>query len=126
METILANKSEIDAYLGEYPRDRFANWIALSSCISVDTIERLQPSGRWIYSCSQFQSEKSNSKDRADLPIPLRLKRGEESGMDVVPPESISKGEELLPVLKSIPETDVSVLILFFRLVVQSYIYCKF
>lgn len=109
VEAMLSNKSEVDAFLGAYPRDRFANWVALASHITPDTVERLQPSGGWIYSCAQFQSEKSDSKDRVGLPIPSRLKRGNEADV-VCPPESIDKGEELLPVLKTAPETDVSLL----------------
>ncbi|VDL60026.1 unnamed protein product [Hymenolepis diminuta] len=107
VEAMLSNKSEVDVFLGAYPRDRFANWVALASHITPDTVERLQPSGGWIYSCAQFQSEKSDSKDRVGLPIPSRLKRGNEADVEVCPPESIDKGEELLPVLKTIPETDI-------------------
>nr|CDS32896.1 AAR2 [Hymenolepis microstoma] len=107
IDAILSNKVELNAYLGAYPRDRFANWIALASHITPDTIERLVPSGGWIYSCAQFQSEKSNTKDRANLPIPPHLKRGDEADIGVCPPESIEKGDLLLPVLKTVPETDI-------------------
>lgn len=67
-------------------------------------MNRLQPTGRRIYSCAQFQSEKSTNRDRADLPIPTRLQRGSEH---VEAPDSIADGEDLLPILKTIPETDV-------------------
>ena len=104
VDLIRANQSEVAAYLGAYPRDRFADWIALSSHITSDTVARLQPSGGRIYSCAQFQSKKSTSQDRAEIPIPARLQRGR---TDAMAPDSIASGEELLPILKTLPETDV-------------------
>ncbi|VDN96797.1 unnamed protein product [Rodentolepis nana] len=106
IDAMLSNELELNAYLGAYPRDRFANWIALASHITPDTIERLTPSGGWIYSSAQFQSEKSETKDRVCLPIPSHLKRGDETCVDVCRPESIEK-DLLLPVLKTVPETDI-------------------
>ncbi|KAL5105814.1 hypothetical protein TcWFU_005802 [Taenia crassiceps] len=104
VDLMLSNRAEMKIYLLAYPKERFANWIALSSHITLDTVVRLQPSGKYIYSCALFLSEKSTTRDRACLPIPTRLCRDCE---DAAAPESLSKGEEQLPILKTLPETEL-------------------
>ncbi|VDM35794.1 unnamed protein product [Hydatigera taeniaeformis] len=94
------NQSEMQIYLVAYPKE---SWVALSSYITLDTVARLQPSGRYIYSCPLFLSKQSTSRDRASLTIPTRLWRDCEN---VTAPESIAKGEEQLPALKTLPETE--------------------
>nr|CDS22197.1 AAR2 [Echinococcus granulosus] len=104
VDLMRSNPTEVKMYLIAYPKERFANWVALSSHITLDTINRLQPSGRYIYSCALFLSEKSMSRDSASLPIPTRLCRSCEG---IAASESLARGEEQLPTLRTLPETDL-------------------
>ncbi len=101
------NQTEVEMYLGRYPRDRFSNWVALSSPhVTNDIVNRLQPTGERIFSCAQFQSERSTSQERANLPIPARLRRDSETS-EIEAPANLASGEEQLPDLKMLPETEV-------------------
>uniref|UniRef100_A0A0V0J765 Protein AAR2 homolog n=1 Tax=Schistocephalus solidus TaxID=70667 RepID=A0A0V0J765_SCHSO len=108
-EILLSRPTEISMFLAKYPKERLADWISLSSHLTASIADRLQPTGRYIYSCAQFQSEKSNSQDRASVPIPERLLRGR---VDSIAPESLAECEAQLPALKTMPETDLRLTVL--------------
>ncbi|KAL7054995.1 hypothetical protein AAHC03_024171 [Spirometra sp. Aus1] len=108
-EILLSKPTEVSMFLAQYPKERLADWVSLSSHITASVVTRLEPTGRYIYSCAQFQSEKSNSQDRASVPIPDRLLRDR---MDSVTPESLAECEAQLPALKTVPETDLRLTVL--------------
>nr|VZI49479.1 unnamed protein product [Spirometra erinaceieuropaei] len=108
-EILLSKPTEVSMFLAQYPKERLADWVSLSSHVTASVVTRLEPTGRYIYSCAQFQSEKSNSQDRASVPIPDRLLRDR---MDSVTPESLAECEAQLPALKTVPETDLRLTVL--------------
>ncbi|XP_043840370.1 protein AAR2 homolog [Dromiciops gliroides] len=53
LEAVRANLQELDRFLGPYPYDRLKKWVSLSSCLSEEAVQRLQPESGQICAFSE-------------------------------------------------------------------------
>ncbi|KAL3885187.1 hypothetical protein ACJMK2_025279 [Sinanodonta woodiana] len=64
VERYRKNMENLDRFLGPYPYENYKKWVSMSSYVTADLLNRLQPENRRISSVTEFISEASDSKSR--------------------------------------------------------------
>eukprot|EP01017_Pseudomicrothorax_dubius_P002582 TRINITY_DN10135_c0_g1_i2.p1 TRINITY_DN10135_c0_g1~~TRINITY_DN10135_c0_g1_i2.p1 ORF type:complete len:199 (+),score=41.25 TRINITY_DN10135_c0_g1_i2:54-650(+) len=62
-----ARNHDFDAYLGPYPLDALAAWREVSNYIDAETIDRLQPIGKKIYTTAQEYDESKEKRTEKEM-----------------------------------------------------------
>ncbi|KAH9524957.1 a1-alpha2 repression [Bulinus truncatus] len=93
-----SNKEDLDKFLAAYPYEKYKQWISLSSHITKDLVNLLNPDIGIIHSFNQFESEASTTQSRQEEAVKITEKSIESEE---------AKQKRKLPKLKALQGTSI-------------------